>query len=83
AYCLRIHLQLLAQRTRSIYSRSHPSNAGTKHLVLFFAFFREAVRFFYVFYIPAVFLGGERYAFFGVADGADAVGMDVDIFGVG
>lgn len=30
-------------------------------LFLFFAFFREAVRFFYVFYIPAVFLGGERY----------------------
>jgi hypothetical protein len=31
-YSLRIHLQMLAERTRSIYSRSHPSNAGTKHL---------------------------------------------------
>lgn len=30
---LRIHLQMLANRTGSIYSRSHPSNAGTKHLV--------------------------------------------------
>jgi hypothetical protein len=29
-----------------------------------------------------VFLGGEGDAFLGVADGADAVGTDVDVFGV-
>src|SRR6201987_5702134 len=32
-YRLRIHLQMLAERTGSIYSRSHPSNARTKHLI--------------------------------------------------
>jgi hypothetical protein len=30
-----------------------------------------------------VFLGGEGDAFLGVADGADAVGVDLDVFGVG
>jgi hypothetical protein len=45
--------------------------------------FGFVVGFFYVFYIPAVFLGGEGDAFFGVADGADAIGVDVDVFGVG
>jgi hypothetical protein len=46
-------------------------------------FFGLAVGFFYVFHVPAVFLGGEGDAFAGVADGADAVGMDVDVLGVG
>jgi transposase InsO family protein len=32
-YSLRINLQMLAKRTRSIYSQPHPSNAGTKHLI--------------------------------------------------
>jgi hypothetical protein len=51
-------------------------------LVLFLLLFCEAVSFFYVFYVPAVFRGGEGYALAGVADGADGVGIDVEVFGI-
>ena len=33
--------------------------------------------------VPALFPAGERVAFAGVADGAQAVGIDVDLFGIG
>jgi hypothetical protein len=51
-----------------------PGNPRARTLLFFvLLFFGFAVGFFYVFYIPAVFLGGEGDAFLGVADGADAI----------
>ena len=54
---------------------------------LIFAFvlslFFFAVGFFYVFHVPAVFLGSKGNAFTGVADRADGVGVDVDVLRVG
>ena len=59
------------------------NSRDTTLVFLVLLLFGFAIGLFDVFYIPAVFLGGEGDAFFGVADGADAVGVDVDVFGVG
>jgi hypothetical protein len=64
------HLFSCALPTLFSYSSSSSSSSGL------------AVRLF-VFQVPALFPGGEGDAFAGVAEGAQLLGMDVEVFGIG